>query len=69
MKREYVFFFCNGQPIRVKGLAVLQSLTVVKGCLESFATEASQNSEMPSQHFPRGGLLPYQQLQQNPDPP
>ena len=27
MKREYVFFFCNGQPIRVKGLAVLQTLS------------------------------------------
>ena len=27
MKRDYVFFFCNGKPIRVKGLAAFQTLS------------------------------------------
>ena len=27
MTREYVFFFCNGRPIRAKGLAVFQTLS------------------------------------------
>ncbi|MDA0856516.1 MAG: xanthine dehydrogenase small subunit, partial [Proteobacteria bacterium] len=27
MKRDYVFFFYNGQPIRVKGLAAFQTLS------------------------------------------